>query len=331
MKVAVAILNWNGKKWLEQFLPFVTMHSQTAEIYIIDNASTDDSINFLCQTYPHVKQIILDKNYGFAEGYNKGLAQIAADYYILLNSDVQPTSHWIEPIIQEMEKNPKLAICMPKIKSYSRPDFFEYAGAAGGYIDKFGYPFCRGRLFDYTEKDNGQYNTNKDIFWASGAALFVKSAIYKELGGLDGDFFAHMEEIDFCWRAKNAGYTIQCIYNSEILHVGGGSLPQNNPFKTYLNYRNNLYMLHKNLPSKSLKKTLFKRKLLDGLSWLNFIIHGDTANAKEIIHAHKDYRKAIPLLNNKRECIQQKELLTGIYQKSIIWQYFVLRKKTISL
>lgn len=329
MKTAVAILNWNGKSWLEKFLPNVIENSPEATVYIIDNASTDDSIVFLSENFPQTPLVQLDKNYGFAEGYNQGLAQIEADCFVLLNSDVQVTKNWISPIISKMEANENLAVCMPKLKSFANPDFFEYAGAAGGFIDKFGYPFCHGRLFDSIEKDNGQYEQDSDIFWASGAALFVKSSVYKQLGGLDKDFFAHMEEIDFCWRVKNAGYSIQYIHNSEVFHVGGGSLPKENPFKTYLNYRNNLFMLHKNLPDKCYKQIIFKRRLLDALSWLNFMLHFDFKNAKEILHAHKDYRKAIPELNEKRNASENKFIHKEMYSKSIVWEHFVKKKKKI--
>lgn len=331
MQVAVAILNWNGKSWLEQFLSNVVENSPEATVYVIDNASTDDSISYIEKEFPSVEIIQLDKNYGFADGYNRGLAKISADYYILLNSDVQVSKDWINPIVSKMEANPNLAVCMPKIKSYNNPEYFEYAGAAGGFIDKFGYPFCNGRLFNTIEKDEGQYDEDYEIFWASGAALFVRSSVYQQLGGLDADFFAHMEEIDFCWRVKNAGYSIQYVHNSEIFHVGGGSLPKENPFKTYLNFRNNLYMLHKNLPNDFYKQIIFKRRLLDAISWLNFVCHFDFKNAKEVIHAHTEYKKEIPNLETKRSKIQQKTTHNEIYKKSVVWEYFVLRKKRILL
>ncbi|MBP5724808.1 MAG: glycosyltransferase family 2 protein [Bacteroidales bacterium] len=330
MEIAVAILNWNGKSWLEKFLSNVVVNSPEATVYVIDNASTDDSIPFVQLNFPQVPIIQLDKNYGFAEGYNQGLAHIEADYFVLLNSDVEVTPKWITPIIEKMEANPRLAVCMPKLKSFHNPDFFEYAGAAGGFIDKYGYPFCHGRLFDSIEKDEGQYDNDCEIFWASGAALFVKANIYKELGGLDKDFFAHMEEIDFCWRVKNAGYSIQYIHNSEVFHVGGGSLPKENPFKTFLNFRNNLFMLHKNLPDDCYKTIIFKRRLLDAVSWLNFMAHLDFKNAKEIIHAHKEYRRAISTLNEKRKQIPSKRIHPEMYSKSIVWAFFVAHKKRIS-
>lgn len=329
MQIAVAILNWNGKSWLEKFLSNVVENSPEATVYVIDNASTDDSIPFLETNFPQVPIIKLEKNFGFAEGYNQGLAQIQADYFVLLNSDVQVSKNWISPIITKMEANENLAVCMPKLKSFTNPECFEYAGAAGGFIDKFGYPFCHGRLFDSIEKDNGQYEQDCEIFWASGAALFVKSFVYKQLGGLDKDFFAHMEEIDFCWRVKNTGYSIQYIHNSEVFHVGGGSLPKENPFKTYLNFRNNLFMLHKNLPDECYKNIIFKRRVLDAISWLNFVLHFDFKNAKEIIHAHKDYHKAIPILEEKRKSISTKKIHNEMYPKSIVWEHFATRKKTI--
>ncbi|MCQ2608785.1 MAG: glycosyltransferase family 2 protein [Bacteroidales bacterium] len=329
MQVAVAILNWNGKSWLEKFLPNVIENSPEAVVYIIDNASTDDSVSYVQTYYPQCPVIVLDQNYGFAEGYNQGLAQIHADYYVLLNSDVQVGKNWISPIVNKMEQNPLLAVCAPKIKSFTNPDTFEYAGAAGGFIDKYGYPFCRGRLFDVVEKDEGQYDTDCDIFWASGAALFVKSSVYHQLGGLDKDFFAHMEEIDFCWRVKNAGYSIQYVHDSEVFHVGGGSLPKENPFKTFLNFRNNLFMLHKNLPDDCYKQIIFKRRLFDALSFVNFLLHFDWKNAKEILHAHKEYRLAIPLLEEKRAATEDKKLHAQIYSHSIVWEYFVKRKKRI--
>ncbi len=330
MEIAVAILNWNGKSWLEKFLSNVVVNSPEATVYVIDNASTDDSIPFVQLNFPQVPIIQLDKNYGFAKGYNQGLEHIEADYFVLLNSDVEVTPKWITPIIEKMEANPRLAVCMPKLKSFHNPDFFEYAGAAGGFIDKYGYPFCHGRLFDSIEKDEGQYDNDCEIFWASGAALFVKANIYKELGGLDKDFFAHMEEIDFCWRVKNAGYSIQYIHNSEVFHVGGGSLPKENPFKTFLNFRNNLFMLHKNLPDDCYKTIIFKRRLLDAVSWLNFMVHLDFKNAKEIIHAHKEYRRAISTLNEKRKQIPSKRIHPEMYSKSIVWAFFVAHKKRIS-
>lgn len=335
-KIAIVILNWNGVNFLKQFLQNVITNStnEFTQVYIIDNASSDNSITFLQENFPHIPYIILDKNYGFAEGYNQGLKKIIADYYILLNSDVEVTPNWITPIIDEMNKNENLAVCMPKLKSYTNKDFFEYAGAAGGFIDKYGYPFCQGRLFNHVEKDEGQYNIDKEIFWSTGAAMFIKSSIYNKLGGLDSDFFAHMEEIDFCWRVKNAGYSIRYIHNSEVYHVGGGTLPKENPFKTYLNFRNNLFLLYKNLPQKKLHKTLFIRKILDGIAFIKFFISLDFKNCKSIYKAHIDFYKALPKLKLKREELKNMLVNTEhqeILNKSIVIEYFIKQKKQIKL
>jgi hypothetical protein len=334
--VAVVILNWNGYKFLQQFLSNVIEHSCTeiSDVYIIDNASTDESIPFLTTKFPQIPIIQLDKNYGFADGYNRGLAKIEAEYYILLNSDVEVTPHWITPLYTYMQNNPQTAVCMPKIKSYNNKNFFEYAGAAGGYIDKYGFPFCKGRIFNSIEEDLGQYNNQYEIFWASGAALFVRTSIYKELGGLDADFFAHMEEIDFCWRAKNSGYTCMYIPQSQVFHVGGGTLPQSNPFKTYLNFRNNLFLLYKNLPQSKLKTTIWIRKIFDGIAWLQFLLQGKWGDCKAILKAHRDYYKALPQLHTKRTtCNHTKsfESYIHMYQSSIVWQYFIRNKKSLKL
>ena len=229
-KVAVVILNWNGAKMMQRFLPNIIKYTR-GTIYVADNASTDDSLNILAKDFPKVKTILLDKNYGFAEGYNKALAKINAEYFVLLNSDVEVKDDWLTPLIDFMDRHPKIAACQPKILSQSHPDTFEYAGASGGFLDSLGYPYCRGRIFDTLEQDNGQYNTSLPIFWATGAAMTVRSAVYLEVGGLDGRFFAHMEEIDFCWRLRSRGYGIVCLPTSTVYHVGGGTLPQNNPQK----------------------------------------------------------------------------------------------------
>ncbi len=249
-QAAVVILNWNGKKFLEEFLPSVIKYSSdAADIIVADNASEDDSVDFLKKNFPQVKIILNEQNYGFAEGYNKALSKVEAKYYILLNSDIEVSKDWIEPVISCMEKDEKIGACQPKIRSLHEPEMFEYAGASGGFIDKLGYPFCRGRLFHTLEKDNGQYDDKKEVFWATGACLFVRSDLYNKLGGLDSDFFAHMEEIDYCWRLKNYGYKVYVCPESIVYHVGGGTLPKAPYCKTYLNFRNNLTLLYKNLPS----------------------------------------------------------------------------------
>ena len=291
-KVAVVILNWNGKRYLEQFLPVLIKYlPDYAEIIIADNASSDDSVNFLKTHYPDIRVLEHERNEGFARGYNLAFEKVEAEYYCLLNSDIEVTEHWIEPIIEMMDANPKIAAVQPKLLSYSKRDEFEYAGAAGGYIDKYGYPFCRGRVFGNLEKDHGQYDTEADIFWASGAAMFVRSDVYRTMGGLDPDFFAHMEEIDFCWRIKNTGYKIKINPKSVVYHIGGGTLPKNNSYKTYLNFRNNLLLLHKNLPHDEGKRLLFIRRLLDTLAFGMALGKFHFKDAWAIVRAHRDFRE----------------------------------------
>ena len=252
-KVAVVILNWNGRHIIEKFLPsVVTNTAGEAEVIVADNGSTDDSLAFLAEHYPTLRTIALDKNYGFAGGYNRALAQVEADYYVLLNDDVECTPNWGSPVIEMMEADSEIAVAQPKLLMYDQKDTFEYAGGAGGFIDRFGYPFCRGRMFNTLEQDHGQYDDARQVFWATGAAMFVRSNVWHQLGGLDDDFFAHMEEIDFCWRAKNAGHKIAYCPRSVLYHVGGGTLPKSSPMKTMLNFRNNLSMLYKNLPDNEL-------------------------------------------------------------------------------
>ena len=283
-KVAIVILNWNGEKFLQQFLPSLTYYtkSEGAVLYVADNASTDGSIAFLQKEYPAIKTIKLDKNYGFASGYNKALSQIDAEYFVLLNSDVELTEGWLEPLINYMDNNPDVGACQPKIKAFNRKTHFEHAGAAGGFIDYLGYPYCRGRVFNEVEQDNGQYDNIIDVFWASGACMVVRSALFFKVGALDDDFFAHMEEIDLCWRLNARGYRVVCVPQSTVYHVGGGTLNVESPRKTYLNFRNNLLMLYKNLPKKDLDKVLRIRKWLDYLAWLQHIFTGKKENAKAI-------------------------------------------------
>ena len=274
-----------------------------AEVVIADNGSTDGSIAFLKETYPSLRLILLDRNYGFAEGYNRAFAQIDAEYYILLNDDVEVAPGWVDAVEAEMERDPMVAIAQPKLLMFDQKETFEYAGAAGGFIDKYGYPFCRGRLFNTLEKDNGQYNDAREIFWASGAAMFVKSSVWKEMGGLDGDFFAHMEEIDFCWRCKNRGYKVIYCPDATVYHVGGGTLPKSSPFKTQLNFRNNLAMLYKNLPAKRLRRVLALRMVLDWVAAFGFLLKGNAGEFKAVFKAHKEYRKWKPSLKQKRAAI----------------------------
>lgn len=326
MKVAVVILNWNGRKMLEQFLPSVVKNTTgDAEVVVADNGSTDDSLQFLREHYPTLRIVALDRNYGFAEGYNKALAQIEAEYYVLLNDDVEVTPGWVEPIIAQMEKDETLAICQPKLLMYDQRDVFEYAGGAGGYIDKYGYPFCRGRMFSTLEKDEGQYDDACEIFWASGAAMFVKVSVWKELGGLDADFFAHMEEIDFCWRAKNRGYKAAYIPDSTIYHVGGGTLPKSSPRKTFLNFRNNLALLYKNLPNNRLRWVILLRIALDYVAALKFMFEGHPKEFVAVVKAHREFYKWIPKLKEKRRQQQQRQV-GSIYEGRLLFDYYIFRK-----
>ena len=271
MKIAVVILNWNGKIWLEKFLDNVIENSKTAEIVVVDNNSKDNSISYLTKNYPTIRIIKNKGNYGYAKGYNEALKQINSEYFILLNSDIEVTENWISPVIDLMEKDKKISACQPKILDYNHRNKFEYAGACGGFIDKFGYPFCRGRIFNHLEEDLGQYNDSKEVFWALEACLFVRTTHFFEIGGLDEDFFAHQEEIDLCWRLKNKGYKIFVEPKSLVYHVGGGTLNVGSPFKTHLNFRNNLYMLFKNLPLSSLFIIMPIRLVLDGIASITFL------------------------------------------------------------
>jgi GT2 family glycosyltransferase len=320
MKIAVVILNWNGVKLLEQFLPSIIQFSPEATVYVADNASTDESVAFIKNNFPTVIIVQNKTNQGFAGGYNDALQHIDAEIYALVNSDIEVTENWLKPILETFEKEPKTAIIQPKILDFKRKEYFEYAGAAGGFIDRFGYPFCRGRIFDTLEKDNGQYNDKTQIFWASGACFFIRSIIYKELKGFDQDFFAHQEEIDLCWRAINKGYTIKYNSESEVYHVGGATLQQANPQKTYLNFRNSLLMLTKNLPQESLFKTLIIRLLLDGVAGVKFIFDGRFVHCWAVIRAHFSFYRLFLKNYKKRENNQVKLYFKT---KSIVYGYYV--------
>lgn len=316
---------------LEKFLPSVTAHTTgDAEVIIADNGSTDDSLAFLSEHYPHLRVIALDRNYGFADGYNRALAQVEADYYVLLNDDVEVTPHWIEPVVEQMESNPKTAICQPKLLMYDQRDTFEYAGGAGGFIDSYGYPFCRGRLFTTLEKDEGQYDDACEIFWASGAAMFVKASVWRELGGLDGDFFAHMEEIDFCWRAKNSGYRVEYSPHSVVYHVGGGTLPKSNPRKTFLNFRNNLALLYKNLPHPHHRWVIPVRIVLDYVAAFKFLAERKPQEFKAVIEAHKAFYGWMPRLRVKRFRRQSQQPVSCIYHGPLLLNYYLLRRTKYS-
>jgi hypothetical protein len=320
--VAVIILNWNGERLLREYLPSVVANTNAdiADVIVADNGSTDGSVATLVAEFPTVKTVLFEKNFGFAEGYNLALQQTGYEYTVLLNSDVETPPHWLEPLYEMMVKNPHVGACQPKILSYTDKTKFEYAGAAGGFIDRNGYPYCRGRIFSTVESDHGQYNTAIPIFWATGAALMVRTQLYIDLGGLDALFFAHMEEIDLCWRIWLSDHKITVVPESTVYHLGGGSLPASNPRKTYLNFRNNLLLLHKNLPEDDLTATLFRRRLLDTIAWLKFMLTCDWGNANAILKAHRDFRKmrthytAHPTENLlKTFPINRKNILTAYY------------------
>ncbi|MEM9848121.1 MAG: bifunctional riboflavin kinase/FAD synthetase [Bacteroidota bacterium] len=338
--VAIVILNYNGRQHLEEFLPSVLVTTYAnAEIYVADNASTDDSVEFLKAQFPEVKLILLSENYGFAEGYNQALKMVEADYFILLNSDVAVTPDWIAPIIELMERDPSVAVCQPKILSHSRPEYFEHAGAAGGWMDRLNYPFCRGRIFDRVEKDEGQYDDIQEVFWCSGAAFFIRSKRYLEMGGFEGHFFAHLEEIDLCWRLKRAGYKIMVSPKSVVYHLGGGALNYGNPRKTYLNFRNSLYTIVRNEERGQVLVKVFTRLVLDGVAGAMFLLQGELKQLAAIFKAHWSFFPKLPQLLRERRrirdqtaklSIQNEPNLAGKYQGSIVWQFYAKRKKTFN-
>lgn len=328
-KLAIIILNWNGEEMLKTYLPSVIEHSKDYDIIVADNGSKDNSITFLNREYPKIRIIENKENFGFAEGYNRALKEVEAEYYVLLNSDVEVTPNWIDPIIELMDRDKKIACCQPKLLSFLERNKFEYAGGAGGFIDYLGYPFCRGRIFDHIEEDKGQYDDEKEIFWATGAAFFVRSSIYWELGGLDKDFFAHQEEIDLCWRAKNAGYKIFYSPKSICYHYGGGSLNKSSPFKTYLNFRNNLYLLYKNLPSNKSFPVFFKRLFLDIIASFTFLLKGNLGEFLAVYKAYISFIKNKSKIKEKRQPFQNPNL-KEIYKKSIVFSYYLRSKKKYS-
>ena len=328
MIVSVVILNWNGRHFLEKYLPGVIANSQLpgvdVDVVVADNASTDDSLSWLQTNHPNVRIIRLDMNYGFAEGYNQALLHVDADYYVLLNSDVEVTEEWLQPLLDLMQQKHNIAACMPKILAATDRTSFEYAGAAGGFMDKYGYIFCRGRLFHTVEKDTGQYDSETEIFWATGACCMINARLFHETGGFDGLFFAHMEEIDLCWRLKNAGYTIWYTHRSTVYHVGGGTLPQSSPFKTFLNYRNNLLMMYKNLtPRKHRKLILSIRMMLDGISALHSLLKGDISVLKAVWKAHNSFRKLCRIHLPSDITETPLSYPTCVYQRSVVYQYFI--------
>lgn len=328
-KVAVVILNWNGQKYLEQFLPFVSATSYSnLEVVVADNGSTDNSVSFLRNTYPAIRIICFKKNFGFAKGYNEALKQVQADYYVILNSDVEVRSNWLTPMVELLENNKRIAACQPKILSFTNKKMFEYAGAAGGWLDKYGYPFAKGRIFDICEEDKGQYDQCEPIFWASGAALFIRSSVFHEVKGFDEYFFAHQEEIDMCWRIQLAGYKIYSCPAAIVYHVGGGTLPRGNSLKTYLNFRNNRIMLSKNLPFRKKLWIVPARNFLDALSAWKGLLSGDGGYFIAIVRSHLAYTKWWLFYQGKSVFPEnRKAALSGYTKKNMIWQHFVRKKK----
>ena len=324
MKIAVVILNWNGSTLLQQFLPSVIQHSENATIYVADNASSDDSIAILKRDFPMVKIIQNKENYGFAQGYNEALPFVEEPYYALINSDIEVTTNWLQPIIELFEKESETAIIQPKILDYKKKTHFEYAGAAGGFIDKYGYPFCRGRIFETVEEDNGQYDDETEIFWATGACFFIRKEVFHILKGFDADFFAHQEEIDLCWRAFNLGFKTKYTSKSVVYHVGGATLDVANPHKTYLNFRNSLFMLIKNLPSSKLFQILFIRMILDGVAACKFLMQGKFNHFLAVGRAHFHFYLKFSYFLKKRSSISRPNYFKI---KSIVFSYFIRKRK----
>lgn len=330
-KVAVVILNYNGKKFLEEFLPNVieNTNADLADIVVADNASTDGSVDFMRERFPEIRLIENGFNGGFATGYNLALRQIEAEYFVLLNSDIEVTSHWIEPVVELMDADRNIAACQPKILSYYEKQKFEYAGASGGFIDRYGYPFCRGRLFQHLEEDLGQYDDACEVFWATGACMFVRADLYLKYGGLDDSFFAHMEEIDFCWRMKNLEYSIYCCPQSKVYHIGGGTLPKSSSRKTYLNFRNNLSLIYKNLPSKHVSWIVAYRILLDWVAAIKFLFGGGLKDFWAVIRAHFAFYKRIPTLRKFRKEHPSRQV-NRMYMGNIVFDSFLKGVKRYS-
>ncbi|MBT8321511.1 MAG: glycosyltransferase family 2 protein [Eudoraea sp.] len=321
MKVAVIILNWNGQSLLERYLPGVLEHSQGAKVYVADNASTDDSVSYLKENHPEVAIVHNPENWGFAKGYNEALKNVDADVYCLLNSDVEVTPGWLEPVMKFFNEQEEAAIIQPKIRDLLKRDYFEYAGAAGGFLDRLGYPFCRGRIFQALEKDEGQYDEASEIFWATGACMFIRRQVFEELGGFDEDYFAHQEEVDLCWRAHNKGYKVFYIPGSHVFHLGGSTLSNMNPRKTYLNFRNSLFSITKNLPGRVALTIIFCRLILDGVAALRFVFQLKLKHCIAILRAHLSFYRQFRIMFRKRE---KKEFVSKYYAtKSIVWSHYV--------
>ena len=343
MKTAIVILSWNGSSMLRRFLPSVISHTpaELAKIIVADNGSTDDSLAVLADEFPSVEVIRLDQNYGFAEGYNQALkrvgeecvrqAQHEYDYYLLLNSDVETPEGWLQPMVEYMDAHPEVAACQPKLRAEHTPTHFEYAGAAGGFLDAYGYPYCRGRIFDSVEEDRGQYDSVADVFWATGAALLIRAKVYWEVGGLDGRFFAHQEEIDLCWRLRSRGYRIVCVPQSVVYHVGGGTLPKENPRKTFLNFRNNLLLLYKNLPERRLRRVLFVRFWLDALASVVFLLKGESRSFLAVWQGRRAFRRMKADFAADRAANLAATVVDPIPEQmtgSLLAAYYLKRKKT---
>lgn len=328
MKVAVVILNWNGRELLKEFLPSVVKFSPEANIYVADNASSDDSVEFVSEHFPEIEIIQNKVNGGFAKGYNDALALLNEDVFVLLNSDVEVTKNWLKPLIIHLKENPKTAVVQPKIMDYFRKEYFEYSGAAGGFLDKLGYPFCRGRIFDTLEKDEGQYDEVCNILWASGACLVIRREVFNEVGGMDETYFAHQEEIDLCWRIHNLGYDLKFIPDSKVYHMGGATLNKMNPQKTYLNFRNSLFNLLKNSSAKGLYFLIFSRLVLDGAAGIKFLLEGKFKHTLAIIRAHFGFYKRFFKIKQKRNLQTSRKKYAAV--KSIVWQYYILRKRSFN-
>ncbi len=333
--VSIVILNWNGKQHLELFLPALLRHTThpDAEIVVADNGSVDDSLEFLKNEYPLIRIIELELNHGFSGGYNRAIEEVDARYILLLNSDIEVTEGWLEPMIEQMEEDLTVAACTPKILDFKRKTHFEYAGAAGGYMDHLGYPFCQGRIFDHLEVDQGQFDQATDLFWGTGACLMIRADLYRESGGLDEKFFAHMEEIDLCWRLQRMGYRIRLVPSSTVYHVGGATLQRGNPFKTFLNFRNNLLLLYKNLPSKGRARTLCYRMILDGISAFRFLFQGAFKDFWAVVRAHWAFygmKSSYRGIKNKNKYPENDVIVAGIYPGSIVVDFFLKRKQKFS-
>jgi GT2 family glycosyltransferase len=332
-RIAVVILNFNGAEMLRAFLPSVVDYSPEAEVIVADNCSTDASAQVMREEFPAVRYIQLEKNYGFADGYNRALAQVEAEYFLLLNSDVEVTQGWLAPMLEYMDSHPDVAACQPKLLSYKNKKEFEYAGACGGFIDKYGYPYCRGRIFDTVEEDKGQYDSVAELFWATGAALMIRAEDYRAAGGLDGTFFAHMEEIDLCWRLRSRGRGIVCIPQSCVYHVGGATLNKSNPRKTYLNFRNNLLMLYKNLPENEFRHVMFVRALLDYVAAFKSLLSGDAAGCRAVLQARRDFRRIKHDYSDLRRENLEKSVEADVKERtsfSILWKYYAGGRRLFS-